>query len=47
MTEKMSAGTTYFVTPPIQLSATFGSDLVVKNGFSEDKRLNLRILKVF
>lgn len=47
MTEKMSSGTTYFVTLPIQLSATFGSDLVVENVFSEDSRLNLRVLKVF
>ena len=44
---KMSVGTTYFITPSIQLSATFGRDLAVENGFSEDNRLNLRVLKVF
>ncbi len=44
---KMSIGTTYFITPSIQLAATFGRDLAVENGFSEDSRLNLRVLKVF
>ena len=44
---KMSIGTTHFITPSIQLAATFGRDLAVENGFSEDSRFNLRILKVF
>ncbi len=44
---KMSVGTTYFISPSIQLSATYGRDLSVENGFSEDNRLNLRVLKVF
>jgi len=44
---KMSIGTTYFITPSIQLAATYGRDLAVENGFSEDNRLNLRVLKVF
>ena len=44
---KMSVGTTYFISPSIQLLATYGRDLSVENGFSEDNRLNLRVLKVF
>jgi hypothetical protein len=44
---KMSIGTTHFITPSIQLAATFGRDLAVESGFSEDSRFNLRILKVF
>jgi len=44
---KVSVGTAYFISPSIQLLATFGRDLAVENGFSEDNRLNLRVLKVF
>ena len=44
---KMSVGSSYFISPSIQLSATYGRDLAVENGFSEDNRLNLRVLKVF
>lgn len=44
---KISVGSTYFVTPSIQLLATFGRDISVENGFKEDNRLNLRVLKVF
>ena len=44
---KISVGSAYFVTPSIQLIASFGRDLSVENSFSEDNRLNLRVLKVF
>lgn len=44
---KMTVGTGYFVTPSLQLLANYGTDLSVKNGFKEQHRLNLRILKVF
>ena len=44
---KINVGTSYFVTPSVQLLASYGRDLAVENGFSEDNRLNLRILKVF
>lgn len=44
---KINVGTSYFVTPSVQLLASYGRDLAVENGFSEDNRLNLRVLKVF
>lgn len=44
---KINVGTSYFISPTIQLLATYGRDLAVENGFSEDSRLNLRVLKVF
>ena len=44
---KVSVGTAYFVTPSIQFLASYGRDIAVENGFSENNRLNLRVLKVF
>ncbi len=43
---KMTAGTSYFVTPSLQLMVNYGRDLNVENGFSEENRINLRLLKV-
>lgn len=36
-----------FIDPTIQLQLQAGQDISVKNGFEEDARVNLRILKVF
>lgn len=44
---KMTIGTAWFVTPGLQLLANYGRDLSVENGFKEQHRLNLRILKAF
>lgn len=45
--EKILAGGSYFVSPRTQLLATFGRDTSVESGFSEESRLNLRLLHVF
>lgn len=44
---KMTLGTAWFATPSLQLLANYGTDLSVKNGFKEQHRINLRILKAF
>lgn len=44
---KMTLGTAWFVTPSLQLMANYGRDLSVKNGFKEQHRVNLRVLKAF
>jgi hypothetical protein len=46
-TTKMTIGTAWFVTPALQLLANYGRDLSVENGFKEQHRLNLRVLKAF
>ncbi|WP_253447085.1 transporter [Halomonas sp. Y3] len=48
-TETLSAtiGTGYFITPTVQVLANYGQDLSVENGFREEHRVNLRLLKVF
>lgn len=46
-TTKFSLGSGYFVAPDIQLLGSYGRDASVENGFKENNRLNLRILKVF
>lgn len=46
-TTKMTIGTAWFVTPALQLLANYGRDLSVENGFKEQNRLNLRVLKAF
>lgn len=37
----------HFVSPSVQLLASYGRDLSVRTGVKEDQRLNLRVLKVF
>ncbi|UQG59244.1 transporter [Marinobacter sp. M3C] len=46
-TTKMTIGTAWFITPALQLLANYGRDLSVENGFKEQNRLNLRVLKAF
>lgn len=46
-TTKFTLGSGYFVTPSVQLLANYGRDVSVGNGFREENRLNLRLLKVF
>ncbi|MGB1761958.1 transporter [Alloalcanivorax xenomutans] len=46
-TTKMTIGSGWFVTPSVQLLANYGRDLSVENGFKENNRFNLRILKAF
>ena len=46
-TLKAQFGTAWFPTPTVQLMALYGRDLDVENGFREDHRINLRVLKVF
>lgn len=46
-TTKMTIGTAWFVTPGLQLMANYGRDISVENGFKEQHRLNLRVLKAF
>jgi len=46
-TTKASVGTAWFATPTVQLIFNYGRDLSVENGFREDSRFNLRLLKVF
>lgn len=46
-TFKWSVGTAWFVTPSVQLMANYGRDASVHSGFKEDRRFNLRLLKVF
>lgn len=36
-----------FVHPTIQLQAQYGQDINLENGFKEDQRINLRLVKVF
>lgn len=44
---KMTLGTAWSVTPALQLMANYGRDLSVDNGFKEQHRINLRVLKAF
>lgn len=44
---KFSVGAGYWVTPSIQLLAVYGQDIHVENGFKEDSRVNLRMVKAF
>ncbi|MBK1850085.1 transporter [Marinobacter sp. 1-4A] len=44
---KMTLGTAWFATPSLQLLANYGTDLSIRNGFKEQHRINLRILKAF
>lgn len=44
---KMTLGTAWSVIPGLQLMANYGRDLSVKNGFKEQHRVNLRVLKAF
>ncbi len=44
---KWQVGASYFVTPSVQLMANYGRDASVRDGFKEDSRINLRLLKVF
>jgi len=46
-TTKMTIGTAWFITPALQLLANYGQDLSVENGFKEQNRLNVRVLKAF
>jgi len=46
-TTKVSVGTGWFVAPDLQLLANYARDVSVHNGFREENRLNLRLLKVF
>jgi len=36
-----------FVDPTVQLQVQAGQDISVENGFEEDTRVNIRVLKVF
>ena len=38
---------THFLTQTLQLQAQLGADLSVENGLKEERRLNLRLLKIF
>jgi hypothetical protein len=44
---KFSVGTGYWVTPSVQLIAAYGRDIKVENGFKEDARINVRLMKAF
>lgn len=48
-TETISAtiGTGYFITPTVQVLANYGRDISVENGFREEHRINLRLMKAF
>jgi Putative MetA-pathway of phenol degradation len=43
---KFQVGTGWFVTPAVQLLATYGRDIAVANGFKESHRINLRLMHV-
>ena len=44
---KITVGTAWSATPGLQLMANYGTDLSVDNGFKEQHRINLRVLKAF
>jgi hypothetical protein len=44
---KASIGGSWFIGPKTQLLGAIGRDLSVQNGFKENARLNLRLLRVF
>jgi len=44
---KFSIGGATFISPSVQLLATYGKDINVNDAFKEHRRLNLRVLKVF
>lgn len=44
---KALLGVGHFVSPSVQLLASYGRDLSVRTGVKEDNRVNLRLLKVF
>lgn len=46
-TTKFTIGTAWFAAPTLQLMANYGRDASVENGFKEENRLNLRVLKIF
>lgn len=46
-TTKFTIGSAWFAAPTIQLMANYGRDTSVENGFRENNRLNLRLLKIF
>ncbi|AOZ02937.1 hypothetical protein BKK81_27645 [Cupriavidus sp. USMAHM13] len=46
-TSKFSIGAAWFPSPTLQLLATYGQDIAVRNGPMEGSRVNLRLLKVF
>ena len=45
-TSKFTLGTSWFVTPTLQFIVNYGRDIEVENGFEEQHRLNLRVLKI-
>lgn len=46
-TTKLQIGAAYFLRPSTQLLASYGRDVSVREGFEENRRLNLRLLQVF
>ena len=44
---KFSLGGGYWVTPSVQVIAAYGQDINVENGFKENSRFNLRLMKAF
>lgn len=46
-TTKVSLGASYFLQPTVQLLATYGRDLSVRDGFKESNRVNVRLLQIF
>lgn len=46
-TTKLYVGAAYFLRPSTQLLASLGRDVSVREGFEENRRLNLRLLQVF
>lgn len=44
---KFSLGAASWVTPSVQVLAAYGQDIKVENGFKEDSRFNLRLMKAF
>jgi len=45
-TTKLQIGGSYFFNPSQQITATYGRDISVRNGFKESNRLNLRFLQL-
>jgi len=45
--QSVALGTAYFFNPTTQGMALYGRDLSIENGFREDSRINLRIVKIF
>ena len=47
ITTKFNVGTAWFVAPTVQLIATYGRDIKVREGFKINNQVNLRLLTLF